>query len=134
MPEEDELEKPKTAILWVLIVFLQLVATQVFTFIASFLFPNMNAPEALNPWFFAIILAITFSLGVFTVGWLGYKLGWLKSSPNLSLRLACTLVGAFIFLAVGILVLKKLEPGNPFFGLSILGSLVGFHLPTWIKK
>lgn len=116
------------------VVFLQLVGTQVVTFIASLLNPLMDNPAQLDPWIFALILTITFSLGVFLVGWLGFRLGWLTSPTRLLLRLACTLIGAFLLMAIGILFFEILEPGSPFFGMSILASILGFHLPTWLKR
>ncbi|HCC78694.1 MAG: hypothetical protein A2X25_10275 [Chloroflexi bacterium GWB2_49_20] len=116
------------------VVFLQLVGTQVVTFIASFLFPLMNTPEQFNSWMLALLLTTTFTLGVFLVGWLGFRLGWLNPPTHLQMRLVCTLIGAFLLMAIGILFFNVLEAGSPFFGMSILASILGFHLPTWLKK
>lgn len=122
-----------SSLMWLLVVFLQLIGTQVVTFIGSFLFPDLNVPEKTS-WLAAVIFATCFTLGVFLVGWLGFLLKWLKSRPALMLRLALTFAGAFLVLAVGILILGKLETGSPFFALSILASIIAFHLPTWMKK
>jgi hypothetical protein len=37
-------------------------------------------------------------------------------------------------LVAGFLLVGPLLPGSPFFGLSILAGLLGFHLPSWLKK
>jgi hypothetical protein len=94
------------------------------------LIPNM-IPQ---PVLFMLVLGFTFSLGVFLVGWLALKVGWLAVPPRLPTRLASTLIGSYLPLVVGFLIQRTLPEGSPFFSLSILACILGFHLPSWFKK
>lgn len=80
-----------------------------------------------------IWLGVTFSLGIFLPGWLALKFRWLKAIPLYPARLAGTLIGAAVPLLAGLLISRTLEAGSSFFLISILGSLLGFYLPGWIK-
>jgi hypothetical protein len=113
------------------VVFLQLIGTQVITFIASLTIPVMLDFQQSIPVYFMAIMGLTFSLGVFLVGWFALKRSWLASPPRLHVRLAGTVIGAFLPLAAGILFQHDLPAGSPFFGISILASILGFHLPSW---
>ena len=66
---------------------------------------------------FALILTLTFSVGIFLVGWLALKLHWLKSPDRLPWRLIATLAGTGLPLFLFPLLVQPLAPGSPAFGL-----------------
>jgi hypothetical protein len=110
---------------------LQLMMTQVVTFLVSLLYGGMPATVETQPILFCILVGMTFFTGIFLTGWLALKWHWLKSSPRLPSRLVGTLAGVFLPLLAG-LILKAIETGSPFFGLSTVFGILGFHLPGWI--
>jgi hypothetical protein len=118
-------------LVWLGVAILQLISTQVVTFILSLFLPGMGDFPQTQPILFVFLLGITYSIGVFLVGWLAIKLGWLKVEPRLPLQLIFTLAGAYLPLVVALFFCHPLEPGNPFFFIAILTSVIGFHLPTW---
>jgi hypothetical protein len=113
---------------------LQYIATQVVTFAASMLLPGMVNLQQGRPAIFALIVGICFSLGSFLIGWLAVRRNWLSAGSGLPVRLAGTLVGAFLPLAVALLLYGTPEAGNPFFFISVWGSILGFHLPAWLSR
>jgi hypothetical protein len=115
------------------VAFMQLVMTQVVTLIASFFFPGMEEFPESNPVLFVFILGITFSIGVFLVGWLALRFHWLKSQPGNCSRLAGTIGGAYLPMIVTLLWFPPLETGHPVFLISALAAVVGFHLPGWFS-
>jgi len=119
---------------WFVVLFLQLIASQVITFAGSFFFPNMEQPGVTSPIPFAVMLGIAMTAGFFLVGWFAIRSGWLEVPKQYTLRLVCTFIGVILPLFVGILLVHTLPAGSPFFGISFLTGLLGFHLPTWIKK
>jgi len=130
----DTGKKPKGILIWLGVAFLQLIGTQVVTFILSLVIPGMGDVPQIQPVSFALILGLTFSAGVFLVGWLAIKFHWLSTEPRVVARLAGTLTGAYIPLIAALISYRILEPGNPFFFISMLASILGFHLPGWYKK
>lgn len=126
--------KLKGIMIWLGVVLLQLIGTQVVTFILSLVIPGMGDVPQIHPVFFALILGLTFSAGVFLVGWLAIRFHWLSAEPRVATRLAGTLIGAYLPLIAALIIYKILEPGNPFFFVSMLASILGFHLPGWFKK
>jgi hypothetical protein len=119
---------------WVGVAFLQLIMTQVVTFLFSMFIPNVEQFQKTSPVGFALIAGFSFSVGAFLPGWLAFKTGWLKGSPKLPVRLIFTFLGAYIPLAIGLLVYGTIEAGNPFLAVSIVFSILGFHLPGWIAR
>ena len=119
---------------WLGIALLQLIMTQVVTFLFSLLFPGMGDFPQIRPTLFVIILGISFSAGVFLAGWLALKLRWLTTQPRYLARLAATLIGAYLPLILALILYQILEPGNPFFFISMVTSVLGFHIPGWIKQ
>jgi hypothetical protein len=65
---------------------------------------------------------------------LAIKFHWLSAESRVIARLAGTLIGAYLPLIAALIIFRILEPGNPFFFISMLASILGFHLPTWLKK
>jgi hypothetical protein len=113
----------------------QVVATQVVTFIASLFLSGMGEDFGqTQPILFGLLIGLTFSLGVFLVGWLAIAMHWLVSPARLGWRILGTLLGAYLPLLVAYFIYHEFIPGNPFFTLSILLCVLGFHLPGWIKK
>ena len=121
-------------LVWLGVVILQLIMTQVVTFVLSLLIPGMGDFPQTHPALFVVILGITFSTGVFLAGWLALKYHWLVTEPKYPVRLVATIIGAYMPLILALIVYEELEPGNPFFAISMLTSILGFHIPGWVGK
>lgn len=119
---------------WLGVVFLQLIMTQVVTLLFSFLIPDVEQFQQANPAIFALIVGLSFSIGAFVPGWLALKGGWLKGNPKLPVRVVSTLVGAYIPLVIALVIYRVIVAGNPFLTVSILFSILGFHVPGWYAK
>ena len=119
---------------WLGVALLQLVMTQVVTFVLSMFLPGIENFQQTRPLLFAVSVGISFSTGVFLAGWLALRLHWLSVKPKYLARLVCTLLGAYLPLILALFLYPTLEAGNPFFFISILVSMVGFYLPDWIMK
>lgn len=119
---------------WVGVVFLQLIMTQVVTFLFSMFIPDVEKFQQTDPVIFALIVGVSFSLGVLIAGWLALKFGWLKGNSKLPARLIGTLAGAFVPLIIALVIYRVIEAGNPLLSISILGSILGFHVPGWLVK
>jgi len=130
----DSRSKILNIVIGIGVALLQLIMTQVTTLLASLLLPDIeNFPQAHSA-LFALILGITFTTGVFLAGWLAIKLRWLKVKPMFAKRLGATLVGAYLPLLIALLVYPSLEPGNPFFFVAEITSILGFYLPGLIAR
>jgi hypothetical protein len=114
--------------------FVQLIMTQIVTLLFSFLISDAETYPQTHPAQFVAFLGLTYTLGVFGVGWLALKLRWIHSAPKYPVRLAATLVGAYLPLIVALIVFHPLQAGNPFFLIAILTSILGFYLPGWVGK
>jgi len=119
---------------WLGIALLQLISTQVVTFLLSLLLPGMENFPQTQPVFFVALLGVTFSIGVFLIGWLALKLRWLNAEPKLPMRLVATLIGAYLPLILALIIYHNLEAGNPFFFISMLLSVLGFHVAGWVDR
>jgi len=119
---------------WPGVALLQLIMTQVVTFLLSLLIPGMENFPQTHPALFVIIAGVTFSAGVFLTGWLALKLRWLAAKPKYPARLVATLIGAYLPLTLALILYPTLEPGNPFFFISMLASVLGFYVPGWIER
>lgn len=113
---------------------LQLIMTQLVTFIVSFFFPGVGDTAQNLPGVFVIVLGVTFAAGVFLAGWLGIRLRWLRIQPKHLARLAGALVGAYLPLLAGWLVNRTFEQGSPWFLVAIAGSIAGFYLAGWLGR
>jgi len=129
-------QKTKRFFIWLGLAFLQLVMTQVVTFLVSLLvIPfglDMEKFPETHPLLFVIILGITFTAGVFLTGWLALQLRWLKMEPRLPARLVGSFVGAILPLVIALFLYHPLESGNPFFFISMLMTVAGFYVGGWI--
>ncbi len=121
-------------ITWFGIAILQLISTQIVTLLASFAFPDIENFPQTQPLLFVVVLGITFSTGVFLIGWLALKLPGLKMELRLISRLVGTLVGAYLPLVIALFLYHPLEPGNPFFFIAMLTSVAGFYVGGWTQK
>lgn len=119
---------------WLGVILLQLVMTQVVTFLFALFVPGMEKFQQTHSALFILIVGVTFSAGVFLGGWLALKRQWLKGKPYYAARLAATLIGAYLPLIIALILYRILEAGNPFFLVSILTSILGFHIPGWIGR
>jgi uncharacterized protein YacL len=121
-------------ILWLGVVLLQLIMTQAVTFVVSMPFPRgmENYPQN-HPIIFVLVLVISFTTGVFYTGWVAIRRRWITLKPKYLARLVFTLVGAIVPLLVALIFYHPLEPGNPFFFVSMFTSVVGFYIPGWIQ-
>ncbi len=108
------------------------IPTQVVTFLLSLLVPGMGDFQQTHPALFVVIPGIAFSTGVFLIGWLALNFHWLASTPKYPIGLIATMLGAFLPLIVALILYLTLEPGNPFFFISMLTGVLGFHIPGWI--
>ena len=130
----DFIRKIPRILTWLGIALLQLIMTQVVTFLLTLFVQDMeNFPQS-HPALFVVILGVAFSTGVFLTGWLALKLRWLTAKPKYPRRLVATLIGAYLPLIVALILYHSLETGNPFFFISMLTSVLGFHLPGWIER
>jgi len=130
----DSGKKMLRFITWLGVAMLQIIMTQVVTFLLSLLVPGMENFPQTHPALFVVILGVTFSTGVFLIGWLALKLRWLATKPKYAHRLVATLIGAYLPLILALILYHTLEPGNPFFFISMLISVLGFHVPGWIER
>jgi len=121
--------------IWLGVFLMQLIMTQFVTFVFSMPFPKgmQGYPQA-HPVFFVIFLGICFTIGVFYAGWLAIHRRWIKIQPKYRARLVFTLMGAYVPLIVALIFYHPLEPGNPFFFISMLASVAGFYIPGWIGR
>lgn len=127
-------KKPIRFLVWLGVSILQLIMTQVVTFLLSLLVPGMGDFPQTHPALFVVILGLTFSSGVFLIGWLALKLRWVAFTPMYPVRLIATLIGAYLPLILALILYHPLEPGNPFFSISMLTSILGFHVPGWFER
>lgn len=130
--------KHRGAVISILIVLgvavLQLVMSQVVTFLVSLALPGMEGMVDSNPWLFALLVWLTFSVGIFLPGWLAASKGWLSLEPAVGWRLAGTLTGTALPLLLTLIFFSGLEAGSPFFFLSIILGVLGFHLAGWLAN
>ena len=113
---------------------LQLIATQVVTFLFSLLLPGMGDFPQSQPLLFVVLLGVAYTVGIFLVGWLALKVHWVNGRLQLLVRLVAVLVGAYLPLFAALVIYRTLEPGNPFFFIAALTGIFGFHLPGWFRR
>ena len=119
---------------WLGVVLFQLLMTQVVTFLVSLLVSDIEAFQRAHAALFVLMLGGTFTTGAFLAGWFALTRGWLTEKPKYLARLLAALLGAYVPLAVALILYHTLEAGNPSFVVSMLASVVGFHLPGWAQK
>jgi hypothetical protein len=130
----DSGKKILRVLAWLGVALLQLIMTQLVTFLLSVFVPGMENFPQTRPALFVVLVGITFSAGIILAGWLALKLRWLIAEPKYPARIIATLIGAYLPLIVALILYPSLEPGNPFFFISMLTGILGFHIPGWIGK
>ena len=121
-------------LIWLGVAILQLIMTQVVTFLLSLFLPGMGNYPQTQPALFVVILGVTFSFGVSLMGWLALKLHWLAPRAKFLWCVVASILGAYLPLVLALFIYPSLEPGNPFFSISMLTSVLAFHLPGWFKR
>lgn len=119
---------------WSATILFQLIMSQMVTFIFSLLFPDLERFQQTFSMLFGVFLVFTFSSGVFLVGWLAVKSGWLPLQHLLFSRWIYCLLGALLPIIAALIIYRTLEPGNPFFLVSILLSILAFYLPELLHR
>ena len=112
----------------------QVIMTQLVTFVISVFLPNMGDFPQTRPVLCISLLGVSYTIGIFFIGWLALNRRWLALVPRYPARLVATLLGAYLPLVIAVLVYRPLEPGNPFFFVAILTGILGFHLPGFFTK
>ena len=120
-------------LVWIGLVILQLIMTQVVTLLLSLPISDIENFQQTHPGLFITLLGFSFSIGVFAAGWLGLKLHWLNTKPKYIARLIGTLIGAYVPLIMALIFYPTIEPGNPFFLISMLTAILGFYIPGWLE-
>lgn len=113
------------------VIILQMIMTQVVTFVVTLFIPADENISMTNPALLTAILGLTFGVGVFWAGWLAIRLGWLRLPAKHLARLAGALLGAYLPLVGVLIIYRSFEPGNPVFWFSIIGSVLGFYVLGW---
>jgi len=116
------------------VIILQLIMTQVVTFLVTLFVPDAETFPQTNPIPFTILVGLTFAAGVFFAGWLAIKLRWLPLKSKYPARLAGALIGAFLPLITSLIVFRTYEAGNPVFWFTALGSVLGFYAAGWVER
>ena len=130
----DEKPKSRISLIWPGIVLLQYIMSQVVTFIFSLIFPITDTFITTRPGVFILILGICFTFGIFLTGWASIHWRWLKIKPVWIPRLVGTLIGAFVPLILALILYHPIEPGNPFFFISIFAAIIGFYIPALLPE
>lgn len=130
----DEKPKSRISLIWPGIVLLQYIMSQVVTFIFSLIFPITDTFITTRPGVFIFILGICFTIGIFLTGWVAIHWRWLKIKPVWIPRLVGTLIGAFVPLILALILYHPIEPGNPFFFISIFAAIIGFYIPGLLPE
>jgi hypothetical protein len=126
--------KARRFIAWLGVALLQLIMIMVANTLFTMPFPGgMEDYPQTHPVQFVVVLGISILTGVCLTGWWASKRRWITIRPKYLARLVCTLIGAFVPLLLALRLYDLLEPGNPFFFISMLTGVAGFYLPGWIK-
>jgi len=113
---------------------LQYIAAMLVLLIFTLLIPSLDVKPESNPILFILVVGLCYSVGIFLMGWLSIKKNWRIAPHGFGLRLLFTILATFIPLLFAFFVYPKLEPGNPFFFISIVTGILGFLLPEVIFK
>lgn len=113
------------------VAFLQLVSANLSTFLFSMLLPQMN-PDT-NQGFFVAVAGLAFFIGIVAVGVLVVRFGWLPGPPAYLVRTLLALAGVYVPLVLA-LVFGQVREASPFFMISMLVGILGFHLGGWVSR
>ena len=117
------------------IIILQIIASQMTTFMVSLAFPGMeNFPQTL-PVLFVVLLGLTYTIGIFGVGWLAIRIHWLRIESRTWPRLIGTLVGAYVVMIIALFTYHPVAPDDPLlFPVAVFTGIGGFYVGGWIGK
>lgn len=124
-------------LIWLVVSFVQAIASQVSGLLISILFSVIFRIEPLpdtDPGIFVLLAGVMYATGIFFIGWLAIKLKYLKVQPLYALRLAGTLIGAYLPFLLAWAIYKPMQPGNPLFFVAIFTAILGFQIPGWFKR
>lgn len=108
---------------------LQIMASQLVTFLASLAFPGMENFPQTHPVLFVVILGATYLIGIFGIGWLAIRVHWLKIEFRTVGRLVGTFIGVYLAMAIALLTYHPVGPDNPFlFPIAPLTGIMGFYM------
>lgn len=117
---------------WLVIVILQLIMTQVITFVASLVFPGLENLPQTQPVLFLLLLGLCYSIGIILIGFPGMKIRLIFLETKFWYRVIGTLVGVFVPLFLALLFVKPLGP-NGFYFMAMFTGILGFFSPEWVK-
>lgn len=108
----------------------QFMSAMAVTFVVS-LVVRAETFQYTRPSLFALALGLAFTTGIYLAGWIALRLHVLDGSPRGLARLGGVVVGTYLPLIVALLAYGVLEPGNPFFLVSLLAGSLGYQAPGW---
>jgi len=109
----------------------QLVGAMIVTFAAS-LVVRAESFQQTRPALFALVVGLAFSTGICLTGWLALRVRLLRGPSRTLARVGGALLGVYVPLLVALAVYGTIEPGNPFFTVSLLAGALGFQAPGWV--
>jgi hypothetical protein len=117
------------------IIILQIIASQLATFLVSLAIPGIeNIPQTL-PVLFVVILGLTYTIGIFGVGWLAIRIRWLRLESRTWSRIIGTLVGAYLIMIIALFTYHPVAPDDPLlFPVAVFTGIGGFYVGGWIVK
>lgn len=126
----DERTRGRQMIVSAVVLIAQLVGAMIVTFGASLVVRAEDFQET-RPALFALVVGLAFSTGVYVTGWLALRARLLRGPTRTLVRVGGVLLGVYIPLLVALVVYGTIEPGNPFFLVSLLAGALGFQAPGW---
>jgi hypothetical protein len=121
--------------IWLIIIIAQIIASQGVTFLISLAFPGIeNFPQTL-PVLFVVLLGLTYTIGIFGVGWLAIRIRWLRIESRTWPRLVGTLVGAYVIMIIALFTYHPVAPDDPLlFPVAVLTGIGGFYAGGWMVR
>lgn len=113
---------------------LQYIAAMLVTLVLSLIFPALDKVIYDNLPLFVVTLGLTYSIGIWLVGWLAIALKWRAVKHEYGLRFLTTVIGTYLSLIIALLVYPQLEPGNPFLFIAVVTGIIGFLVPEWLPE
>ena len=124
-------------IIWLVVSFVQAIASQISGLLVSILFSVIFRFEPLpgtHPGIFVLLAGVMYATGIFFIGWLAIKFKILKVKTLYFYRLIGTLIGAYLPFLLAWAIYKPMQPGNPFFFIAIITAILGFQAPGWYNR
>lgn len=123
------------SMIWLIIIIMQIFASQGVTFLISLAFPGMEDFPQTLPLFFVVILGLSYTIGIFGVGWLVIRIRWLRLESQTWPRLVGTLIGTYLIMIIALFTYHPVAPDDPLlFPIAVFTGIVGFYAGGWIVK